>query len=282
MLLLNRHAMCLLAASTLAGIVVAVRAVTAAPANAESTPVEDIGEVFTAGMADYFAFRIPALLVTKQGTVLTVAEGRPKSTADVGGNDLVLRRSVDGGRTWSPLTVIAEDGPRSLNTPCLVQDRRTGRIILFYHKYPEGTREHSLPAGSSDPKSLRAMMLTNDDDGQTWSSPTDITDQVKRPTVTFFSTGPGVGIQLRRGPHAGRIIMATNQREGKKSGDLFSIYSDDGGRSWAFGQTAPNPTEKGYGNEVQAVELADGRVMLNARNVGGNKVRKITTSADGG
>jgi sialidase-1 len=243
----------------------------------------DVTEVFTPGAAGYFGFRIPSLLVTQHGTVLAFAEGRPKSAADVGGNDLVLRRSTDGGRTWSEVMVIAEDGPRSLNTPCSVQDRQSGRIILFYHKYPEGTHEHRLAAGTTGEKSLRAMMLTSDDDGRTWSKEIDITDQVKRPNVTFFSTGPGIGIQLRRGPHAGRIIMPTNRREeGKKKGDLFAIFSDDGGKTWTSGQTASNPTEKGYGNEVQAVELADGRLMLNARNVNGDKIRKVTTSADAG
>lgn len=251
-------------------------------AEKDANPAVEITEVFSPGTAGYHGFRIPSLLATQRGTLLAFAEGRPKSIADVGGNDLVLRRSTDGGRTWSPVRVIAEDGPRSLNTPCAVQDRRSGRIILFYHKYPEGTHEHTLPAGVTDEESLRAMMIVSDDDGQTWSPQIDITQQVKRPTVSFFSTGPGIGIQLRRGPHAGRIVMPTNQREGKKSGDLFAMYSDDGGQTWTSGQPAPNPTEKGYGNEVQAVELADGRVMLNARNVGGNKVRKVTTSTDGG
>ncbi len=248
----------------------------------KSEPEVEITRIFVGGTAGYYGYRIPALLVTQKGTVLAIAEGRPKSIADVGGNDLVLRRSTDGGRTWSPIQVIAEDGPNSLNTPCIVQDRRSGRIILFYHKYPQGSHERNLPAGTVDKKALRAMMLTSDDDGQTWSKEIDLTELLKGPTITFLSSGPGIAIQLRRGPHAGRILMPSQQREGKKPAELFAIYSDDGGKTWVHGQTAANPTEKGFGSEVQAVELRDGRVMLNARNGQGNKVRKITVSADGG
>ena len=245
-------------------------------------PPEEIVDVYRSDMGGYHSFRIPSALVTAKGTVLAFAEGRPESLADAGGNDLVLRRSADGGRTWSHMQVIAEDGPHSLNTPCAVQVRETGRIILFYHRYPAGTNEGKVEPGVEGDRICRALMITSDDDGLTWSRPRDITKQVKRPTVvTSFSTGPGIGIQLRRGPYKGRIVMLTNQQGPRHQWNLFAIYSDDGGDSWGYGELAPNPT-KGWGNEVQAVELADGTVMLNARVQGGNKCRKTATSSDGG
>ena len=245
-------------------------------------PPEEIVDVYRSGMGGYHGFRIPSALTTEKGTILAFAEGRPQSLTDAGGNDLVLRRSSDGGRTWSEMQVIAEDGPHSLNTPCAVQVRETGRIILFYHRYPAGTNEQKVEPGLEGDRICRALMITSDDDGLTWSEPRDITRQVKRPTVvTSFSTGPGVGIQLRRGPHKGRIVMPTNQQGPRHEWNLFAIYSDDGGESWAYGELAPNPG-KGWGNEVQAVELVDGRVMLNARVQGGNKCRKVATSSDGG
>ncbi len=245
-------------------------------------PPEDIIEVYCSGMGGYHGFRIPSALVTDKGTVLAFAEGRPENLADAGGNDLVLRRSTDGGRTWPDMQVIAEDGPHSLNTPCAVQVRETGRVILFYHRYPAGTNEAKVEPGLEGDRICRALMITSDDDGLSWSEPRDITEQVKRPTlVTSFSTGPGVGIQLRRGPHKGRIVMLTNQQGPRHQWNLFAIHSDDGGDSWAYGELAPNPT-KGWGNEVQAVELVDGTVMLNARVQGGNKCRNVATSSDGG
>jgi len=53
------------------------------------------------------------------------------------------------------------------------------------------------------------------------------------------------------------------------------------GASWRYGETAPEGT-KGHANEVQFVELNDGSIMLNARNQGGDKRRKIALSSDGG
>lgn len=243
---------------------------------------EEIVDVFCDGMGGYYGFRIPSALVTDKGTVLAFAEGRPTSLSDAGGNDLVLRRSTDGGLTWSDMQVIAEDGPHSINTPCAVQVRETGRIILFFHRYPAGTNEAKVVPGLDGDRICTALMITSDDDGITWSAPRDITSQVKRPTIaTSFSTGPGIGIQLRRGPHKGRIVMPTNQQGPHHQWNLFVIYSDDGGESWAYGQLVPNPN-MGWGNEVQAVELVDGTVMLNARVMFGNSYRMTATSANGG
>ena len=62
---------------------------------------------------------------------------------------------------------------------------------------------------------------------------------------------------------------------------MYAVFSDDGGASWRYGDTAPEGT-KGHANEVQFVELNDGSVMLNARNQGGDKQRKVAISRDGG
>jgi sialidase-1 len=109
----------------------------------------------------------------------------------------------------------------------------------------------------------------------------DVTRQVKRPhEVTSTATGPGIGIQLARGRHAGRILMPFNQGPHGKW-RVYAGISDDKGRTWRYGETAPEGT-RGYANEVQFVELSDGSVMLNARNQGGEKLRKIAISRDGG
>ena len=62
---------------------------------------------------------------------------------------------------------------------------------------------------------------------------------------------------------------------------VYAAFSDDRGETWRYGDTAPEGT-KGFANEVQFVELSDGSVMLNARNQGGDKLRKIAMSRDGG
>ena len=56
-------------------------------------------DVFLSGRDGYDTYRIPSLIVTLEGTVLALSEGRG-SVSDSGDIDIVLRRSLDGGVTW--------------------------------------------------------------------------------------------------------------------------------------------------------------------------------------
>ncbi len=57
---------------------------------------------------------IPALVVTTQGTLLAFCEGRKTSHIDDGDNELLLRRSSDGGRTWEPTQQLAQPRPTTM------------------------------------------------------------------------------------------------------------------------------------------------------------------------
>jgi sialidase-1 len=254
--------------------VFAFRALTAEPAGLA------LVDVFVGGQDGYPAYRIPALIATKRGTLLAFAEGRA-SLRDHAENDIVLRRSTNAGQTWEPLLVIDEDGSNALNNPTAVVARETGRVLLMYQRYAKGFDERKAEPGYEGPHICRTFIAHSDDDGVTWSEPADVTRQVKRPSIaTSTATGPGVGIQLARGEHAGRILLPFNQGP-YGQWKVYAVFSDDGGKSWRYGQTAPEGTS-GYANEVQFVELRDGSVMLNARNQGGDKLRKVAISRDGG
>ena len=73
---------------------------------AGESPLEQT-DVFVSGRDGYHTYRIPAIVVTKQGTVLAFCEGRKTSRSDHGDVDLILRRSADGGRTWSPTQLVS-------------------------------------------------------------------------------------------------------------------------------------------------------------------------------
>lgn len=238
-------------------------------------------DVFVNGREGYPAFRIPSLITTTKGTLLAFAEGRA-SLRDHAENDIVLKRSLDGGRTWQPLQVVSEDGTNALGNPTAVVVRETGRVLLMYQRYAKGFDEHKAEPGLDGPRICRTWLQHSDDDGATWSTPREVTASVKRPTiVTSTATGPGIGLQLRRGPHAGRILMPFNQGPYGKW-KVYAAYSDDRGETWRYGDTAEEGAT-GFANEVQMVELTDGSVMLNARNQGGGlKQRKISISRDGG
>src|SRR5690606_15215643 len=64
--------------------------------------------VFEPIEGQYSSMRIPALVMTKKGTLLAFAAGRIESGSDWADMDLVMKRSEDGGQTWGPLQVVAE------------------------------------------------------------------------------------------------------------------------------------------------------------------------------
>jgi sialidase-1 len=246
----------------------------------QAQTVPEPTDVFTNGLEGYPQYRIPALLHSQKGTLLAFCEGRA-NISDHAANDLVLKRSTDQGSTWLPLQVIAEDGANCLSNPEVVQVDPTGRILLVFQIYPNGYHESAVGPGVDSDTTCRAWLIYSDDDGATWSKRREITRQVKRPTfATSIASGPGNGIQLRSGPHKGRILMPFNQGPVNRW-KTYAAYSDDLGDTWAYGEVAFEQ-DPGYGNEVQLVELSDGKVMLNSRIQGGHKCRKIGYSVDGG
>lgn len=229
--------------------------------------------VFTAGQDGYHTFRIPAVIVTPKGTVLAFAEGRKAGRGDAGDIDLVLKRSTDGGKTWGSLEVVWDDAANTCGNPCPVIDAKTGTIWLpLTHNVGTDT-EAKIVAGTSQ-KGRTVWVTHSTDDGRTWAKPTEITAAVKKSEWTWYATGPGVGIQLK----SGRLLVPCDSKsDGGKVRESHVIFSDDGGKAWQLGGVVgPNC------NECQAVELADGSVMLNMRTYRGNNRRLVAVSRDGG
>ncbi|MCP3915009.1 MAG: exo-alpha-sialidase [bacterium] len=245
-------------------------------------PAPTFTDVFVSG-AGYHTFRIPSILTTGAGTLLAFAEGR-QSTSDHAQNDIVMRRSTDGGASWGPLVTLHDDGGNSLNNPCVVEVREgvhAGRIVLMHQRYPQGCHESCVVPGYTGPNVCRNFQMHSDDDGLTWTAPVENTMQVKRPTVArSIASGPGIGIQKRRPPHAGRLVMPFNQ--GSSGWQVYAAFSDDGGDTWAWGALADDTQSPGNGNEVQVAELPDGSLLLNSRSAGGTHHRKVARSFDGG
>lgn len=224
------------------------------------------------------SIRIPALLCTKDGTLLAFAEGRDKKS-DQASNDLVMSRSTDLGRTWSKARVLVAEGDSSVNNPTVVQERDSGRIFLHFHVFPPKSREFDKIAPG--PKGgTRMACVTSDDDGVTWSKPIDLNVSLKPDNAVTVAQGPGIGIQLQRGEHAGRLLVPCNSHDDKNVFVNWVAISDDGGATWR--RSANVPQEGIQLNEVQVSETADGGVYLNSRQWRGNGGRKVSWSSDGG
>ena len=221
-----------------------------------STPVDSSvlfeKEVFWQGMNGYDTFRIPAMIQAPDGTMLAFAEGRVNSSSDLGNIDTVLRRSHDGGVSWEDLQVVWNDSTNTCGNPTVLVDQITSRIWLFMtHNLAQDTQDE-ISAGTSD--GIRTIWsCSSDDNGATWSVPTNRFSQVQPADTRWDATGPGNGIQLVLGPYAGRLIIPAIDR---------NIQSDDHGATW--GQSGFLP----YGSSESSVaELNDGHLLRNNRSV---------------
>ncbi|MEZ6046742.1 MAG: sialidase family protein [Planctomycetaceae bacterium] len=226
--------------------------------------------------AEEYGYRIPSLVQTKSGVLVAVAERR-LGLHDHSENDLVMRRSSDQGKTWTPIELVIEAGGDSLNDPAMIV-LESGRILLRYLHFPRGVHarksEHTVRAdpGYGGPKNVRIFLLSSDDEGQTWSAPRDVTREMRRETAISMGS-PGVGIQLKTGEHQGRILFPNYEVYPVGETDRYSInsvsYSDDNGKSWQLSETIAEPTSVGHGNEAQMVELASGELLLSSRDQDG-------------
>ncbi len=234
--------------------------------------------LFVSGEGGCHTYRIPSLIVTREGTLLAFCEGRKGSRSDTGDIDLLMRRSDDGGETWSEPRVVWDDGPNTCGNPCPVVDRDTGAVwLLMTHNLGEDA-EHEIIARTST--GTRTVWVTrSDDDGLTWSPPVEITSEAKRPEWTWYATGPGVGVQLAEPPYAGRLVIPCDHSLDNEC-HSHAIFSDDHGATWRLGVATENGT-----NECQVAELADGTLLLSMRTHGGHIAttqRVQAHSADGG
>ncbi|SHL39207.1 sialidase-1 [Chitinophaga jiangningensis] len=220
----------------------------------------------------YASMRIPALVLTPKQTLLAFCEGRIGNASDWADMNLILRRSTDGGKTWSNITVLDTSRQSPVGNPTPIVDDR-GVVHLLYQK---------------DYKD--AWYIRSEDDGKSWSVPENIThvyDQFK-PEYNWkvLAPGPGHGIQLQSGRLLAAVWLADSRkltpRRSHAPSCVATIYSDDHGATWHRGAIVadssaliPNP------NESQPVELSDQRVLLSIRNPSTAKRRAFSESPDG-
>jgi len=232
--------------------------------------------------ANHKNYRIPSLIVTKNGTLLAFAEGR--EGGDAGDIDLLLKRSTDNGETWGEQIVIWDDSGNSCGNPCPVIDGHTGRIILFM-TWNLGSDVEAAIIRKEGQNTRIPYMCYSDDDGLSWSEPRSMLESCKKAGWGWYATGPGVGIQLTSEQYQGRLIIPCNHsyddpdnlnRDGFGYGSHVLI-SDDAGTSWRYSESIVPEV-----NESQVVELTNGTLVMNMRSYLGKGCRAIAKSFDGG
>lgn len=227
------------------------------------------------------AYRIPGLVTTSRGTLLAVYDVRHNSSKDLQQHiDIGLSRSTDGGRTWQrmrlPLSFAGEGSlPAAQNgvgDPSILYDHTTHRawvVAAWCHGMGYGMAWFNSAQGMDAGATGQLVLAYSDDDGKTWSSPVNITSQVKRPEWYFLLQGPGRGITMRDGT----LVFPTQYIDADRMPHSAIMYSRDGGRTWHMHEGPRTDT-----TEAQVAELPDGSLMLNMRdNRGGSRAVAVTT-----
>ena len=255
------------------------------PCASGEPPLEKIDLFVVGDDPAYVRYHIPGVTVTAQGTVLAWCEAR-SAESDWADIDILLRRSTDGGKTWSAAKKIVQlEGEKrknpaalrlgvdpdwvTLNNPVLIPDRDGTVHMLFCLEYE------------------RCFYQRSDDDGLSWSKPVEITATFeafrKDYAWNVLATGPNHSIQLRGGRLLVPVWLSTGSGgNAHRPSVTATVYSDDGGDTWQAGEIAIPCTNKFVNpNETVAVQRRDGSVMLNARNESSAGRRIIVTSPDG-
>jgi sialidase-1 len=239
---------------------------------AASQPNIESTTVFEPIQGQYASMRIPALVMTKKGTLLAFCEGRISSASDWSDMDLLMRRSTDGGKTWEPHVVIApREGGNPTSNPTPIVDNEGNIHLLFQRDY------------------AIAYYTKSTDDGKTWSKPVNITYAFEafKPEYNWnvLAPGPGHAIQLKNGRLVVPVWLAASEKlvphRSHYPSRVATIYSDDAGRTWERGTILDSTSEVKNPSEMMAVELEDGRVMLSIRHSTATRRRGVSYSPDG-
>jgi hypothetical protein len=211
------------------------------------------------------------------------------------------KHSDDGGRTWSPIRLVA----RGVMTGQIVWDD-VRKVLIMHYATVIPTKTNQSPGNGV------TLEYRSSDLGDTWSSPRCLkasnqgahgAAQVQLcadpKTSTMITGGPkgdggntlwtSAGAALQLSPtnkyHPNRLIFT-----GHVNGCQQWWYSDDGGATYNFSRNASSPTEplciEGEG-EVGFAETPDGGITSSGRNgifhgPGKCNCRAVVRSADGG
>ena len=229
-------------------------------------------------------YRIPALAVTKDGTLIAVADYRHSGTdigvTDKGRIDLHYALSYDNGNTWTDVMPLIEGkgdkSPDFMNVgfgdPCIVADRESNRVLLLSCagnvSFQNGTRKNHQ----------NIARFYSEDGGKTWSVPEDIAesiysqfDETRYGPVRSMFVASGRIFQsptVKVGNYY-RLYCAVLIRDKYAKHMNYVLYSDDFGGEWKILGDANTPAVYDTADEPKVEELPDGSILISSRYNGG-------------
>ena len=228
------------------------------------------------------------LEVAMDGTVLMIShQGDPHPDKRRGGK-IYLKRSEDGGTTWSEHEHIGDSialdqaalGIGPYDGKGWGNDKHHGLAHLGTSVVDETTGEIMFFITALHPA---LQMYKSRDNGKTWSLESI---EMKKDSRGFLSVPNGAcdpGITIKHGPHKGRLlvpsrVMPNYRKHDENKGYTCAVYSDDHGKTWELSE--PFPLD-GTG-ESGLVELSDGTIYINSRTHTRKGNRWVAYSDDSG
>jgi BNR repeat-like domain len=229
------------------------------------------------------SYHVHGLAVLPDDTILACTEGRHE-VCDAGPHDLLVRRSTDGGQTWTPTQAVATaDNGETWSNPTFVVDYVTGEVFLFHNRCERLPGNTSCSADSST-----MYVISSTDGGATWGERRSLAGLFDHFPYNWamHGPGPGHGIQL----DSGRLLLTVSHRTiitgvptAERNYGASTVYSDDHGRTWQAGGAVPMGPGLPTVGEARVVQRADGTVVMNSRPGSGQDwPRDVAISADGG
>lgn len=227
------------------------------------------------------AYRIPGIVTTNNGTLIGVYDVRHNNSTDLQEYvDIGLSRSTDKGQTWEPMRIAMSFGENDglplaqngVGDPCILYDPNTSTVWLvaaWAHGFGNQRAWRASQPGMAKEYTAQLMLAKSTDDGRTWSTPRNITEQVKKPEWYFLLQGPGMGITT----DDGTLVFPIQYIGSDRTPNAGVMYSTDGGDTWTVNNHARTNT-----TESQVAEVEPGVLMLNMRdNRGGSRAVYTTT-----
>lgn len=241
--------------------------------------------LFNADPSGYPYYRIPGIVVTKEGSILCYCEERTGKGGDWSPSNIVMRRH---GKVGSPMQRISHPHSDALTLP-------NEMAVAQGLKKQDGATIHN-PVMIVDDSTIHFLYCVeykqcfysrSFDDGITWESPIEITSVFQSANYPWrvIATGPGHGIRTSSGVLIVPVWLSTG--EGKwahRPSVMATINSIDSGKTWNFGDFIVPEGNADFNNPSEAAIVEDtilGNVQILFRHEGSVKKRGWSFSADG-